>query len=264
MYRPSLEEVLRGAMSEATPNTYYADEMRYPQEGGFKAFLTGMADKCDIRLNKGAILIDPVHKKVEFKDGESIFYETLISSIPLPELINLVKDVPEDVLEASQKLTATSVALVSFGLKTTNIPPYLWFYIYNENFLPARCYSPSLKSKHNAPAGCSSLQFEVHYSKYKPLELDNSALIEHVTKIGKKLGLFDQNDIVVRDCRKLSYGNVLFDHGMEQKRNIAHKYLDSIDIKYCGRFGEWDYLWSDQSLMSGERVAHKIINHKSD
>ncbi len=255
MYRPSLQEVIIGAMSEETPNTYYADEMRYPQKGGYKSFLSGMADKCDIRLNKKAISIDPKTKQVMFEDGEIGYYETLISSIPLPELIKLIKDVPKHVIEASQMLMATSIALVSVGLKSANIPPYLWFYIYNEDFLPARCYSPSLKSKDNSPDGCSSLQFEVHYSKYKPLELENGALIEHVVEKGAALGLFEKNDIAVTDCRKLSYGNVLFEHGMEEKRSIVHEFLASIGIKYIGRFGEWRYLWSDQSLLSGWSVS---------
>lgn len=263
MYRPSLQEVLTGAMSEETPNTYYADEMRYPQKGGYKSFLSVMADKCDIRLNKKAISIDSRTKKVMFEDGKIEHYETLISSIPLPELIKLIKDVPKHVIEASQMLTATSVALVSVGLKSANTPPHLWFYIYNADFLPARCYSPSLKSKDNVPDECTSLQFEVHYSKDKPLKLEGDSLIEHVIEKGSALGLFEKNDIAVTDYRKLPYGNVLFKHGMEEKRSIVHEYLDSINIKYCGRFGEWDYLWSDQSLMSGKRVADKIINQKS-
>jgi len=264
MYRSSLQEVLTGAMSEKTPNTYYADEMRYPQKGGYKSYLSSMANSCDIRLNKKAISIDSRTKKVIFNDGGIEHYGTLISSIPLPELIKLIKDVPEHVVEASQMLTATSVALVSVGLKSANIPPYLWFYIYNEDFLPARCYSPSLKSKDNVPDECSSLQFEVHYSKYKPLKLEGDALIEHVIGKGAAMGLFEKNDIAVTDYRKLPYGNVLFEHSMEKNRSIVHEFLESIDIKYCGRFGEWRYLWSDQSLMSGKRVADKTINQKGD
>jgi len=31
-----------------------------------------------------------------------------------------------------------------------------------------------------------------------------------------------------------------------------------MNIKSCGRFGEWDYLWSDQSFMSGKKAADKI------
>jgi hypothetical protein len=30
MYQPSIDEVLFGAMTSQTPNTYYVKEMRYP------------------------------------------------------------------------------------------------------------------------------------------------------------------------------------------------------------------------------------------
>ena len=155
------------------------------------------------------------------------------------------------------------------GIGTTSVMtlakmPKGWYGIYNEDFLPARCYSPSLKSKDNVPDECSSLQFEVHYSKYKPSKLEGDALIEHVIGKGAAMGLFEKNDIAVTDYRKLPYGNVLFEHSMEKNRSIVHEFLESIDIKYCGRFGEWRYLWSDQSLMSGKRVADKTINQKGD
>jgi hypothetical protein len=33
------------------------------------------------------------------------------------------------------------------------------------------------------------------------------------------------------------------------------------NIKYIGRFGEWDYLWSDQSLLSGKKVADQFSSN---
>ena len=45
--------------------------------------------------------------------------------------------------------------------------------------------------------------------------------------------------------REVKYANVVFD--FERKTILAkiHAYLDKNEIKYIGRFGEWDYLWSD-------------------
>ena len=41
----------------------------------------------------------------------------------------------------------------------------MWFYIYDKNIKIARVHSPSLKSKFNAPKGCSSLQAEIYLSQ---------------------------------------------------------------------------------------------------
>lgn len=97
----------------------------------------------------------------------SFSYDRLISSLPLPKIVSMLESVPGNVREAAEKLKATSGYQVSIGLKGTNIPPYLWWYIYDEDILPARVYSPSLKSPDNAPEGCSSLQLEIYCEKDK-------------------------------------------------------------------------------------------------
>ena len=40
---------------------------------------------------------------------------------------------------------------------------------------------------------------------------------------------------------------------------IVHGYLDDIGIAYCGRYGDWAYIWTDQSFVSGENALQKIL-----
>lgn len=254
MYQPNIKEVLKGAFEKETPNTYYASEMRYPIKGGYKSFLNYMRKDCDIRINKKVIEIDIVGKIVFFEDGTNQNYDDLISSIPLPEYTNLIKDMPEHVKKASEELKYTSVALVSIGLNKPDIPKHLWFYIYDEDILASRCYSPSIKSLDNVPKDCGSFQFEVYFSKDKPLELSNDKLIEHVIQTSEKMKVFSRENILIKDCRVLEYGNVIFYHNMENDRKIVLDFLEKNQIKTIGRFGKWEYLWSDQSLLSGENI----------
>ena len=39
IYRPSLEEVLRGAICATAPHVHYITHFRYPSEGGFMCYL---------------------------------------------------------------------------------------------------------------------------------------------------------------------------------------------------------------------------------
>jgi hypothetical protein len=55
----------------------------------------------------------------------------------------------------------------------------------------------------------------------------------------------------VIDHRVLRFGNVIFDQGMEAHRQCVLDWARAAGIASCGRFGEWDYLWSNQSLLSG-------------
>ena len=82
-------------------------------------------------------------------------------------------------------------------------------------------------------------------------------MIEYVVKNGERMKLFDANDVDVSDYCEVKYANVVFDHNRNKNLTVVHNYLDKIGIKYIGRFGEWDYLWSGQSLLSGKGVTSK-------
>jgi len=251
MYSPDIEEVLKGAFEPETPNTYYAKEMRYPCTGGYRSFLNAMAAECDIRLNKNIVKIDLADKKIYSEDGEVIVFKRLISSLPLPEMKNLIIELPEKVKNACDRLQYTQISLVNIGFKKKDIPKYLWFYIYDKDFLPARCNSPSLKSSNNAPEGCSSFQFEIYHLNIKKNKISPDAMINNAIDQGVKMGLFNYGDIAIQDYRFLPYGNVVFYHGMEEDRNLILDYLSRMGIECIGRFGCWDYFWSDNSLNSG-------------
>lgn len=251
MYQPSIDEVLYGAMTDQTPNTYYVKEMRYPEKGGYRAFFEHIANQMDIRLSHEAIEIDCDEKLVRFDNGTVSSYDTLISSLPLPEITRIINDTPPKVREAASRLYATSIALVSVGFKSDIKFPSLWFYVYDEDIPFARAYSPSMKSCDNAPNGKSSLQFEIYYTEKNPIGLTDKQLKSKVIESLDKLKIAKKEDIEVIDTRHVKYGNVVFYHGMEDDREIVLEFLKSKNIKSIGRFGEWDYLWSNQSFMSG-------------
>ena len=251
LYQPSVEEVIQGSKTAETPVTYYAKEMRYPKKGGFKAFFSKLAEDQDIRYNQDVISIDTKKCQVKTKNGDVYNYEQLISSLPLPEVIKMLDNVPDEVISAANNLKATSGYQISIGLTTKNIPPYLWWYIYDEDIVPARVYSPSLKSPDNAPNGCSSLQMELYCEKgkYTKNEIYNGSVAKLI-----ELGIIKNEDIKFVDIRFEEYANVIFYSNIYESRKIVRDYLSLIGIQTIGRFGEWDYLWSNQSLLSGMNV----------
>ncbi|PRR82857.1 protoporphyrinogen/coproporphyrinogen oxidase [Clostridium vincentii] len=260
MYKPTLKEVLHGSFEEITNNVYYAKEMRYPKKGGFKEFLKPMIPNLKIEFNKEAVFIDTKKKSVEFSDSSQSYYNSLVSSIPLPEIIKIMKDVPLNVRNAAKELLSTSVALISVGFNKIIDAKSTWIYIYDEDILAARAYFPHLKSINNVPKGCSSIQFEVYYSKYNPLDISDDLLKENIVNYIVKMKLANINDIIFIHTKREQYANVVFENDIYRNREIVSNYLKEVGIISTGRFGEWDYFWSDQSFMSGMRAANEIIN----
>lgn len=259
MYEPMLDEVLRGAMMSETPGVHYSKKANYPKQGGFKAFLKPMAEECHIEYEKKVQIIDVSRKEIFFVDGSMVQYDKLISTIPLPELCHSITTMPEMIKEAVDKLDYTSGVMVSIGLSKPHTAPALWFYIYDEDILPARVYAPDIKSPNNVPEGCSALQAEIYYSKYKKMPSDLERLKRDVISQLLKLQLFKEEDIIVSDIRMKQYANVMFTPQIYHVRDTIHQYLKSVGIEYAGRWGEWDYLWTGQSFRSGRNAAERCL-----
>ncbi|MFY7865010.1 protoporphyrinogen/coproporphyrinogen oxidase [Roseateles sp.] len=249
MRRAELDEILHGAFTDETPNYYYTKEMRYPERGGFKAFIQPLIDASNIRLNHRIQTIDTTQKVLSFDNGRQVSYDLLVSSLPLPVLATLCTDVPESVRESAGMLRATSLDLVSVAFNKPLVKD-LWFYIYDGEFLASRAYSPSVKSPENAPAGCSSLQFEI-YARGTESAHTPEEVVANTRLTIKRLGIAKDSDILFTDHRRLPYGNVIFDLGMEARRDKVLAWCEQVEIRSCGRFGRWDYLWSNQSFLSG-------------
>lgn len=248
-----LPEVLRGAFAEQQENFYYTKFMNYPKKGGFRSIMNECRKGLDIRLNKKAVRIDTAAKQVEFDDGTVENYDNLISSLPLPEIIKMISDVPENVQNAANQLRWTCGYQVSLGFNRPDVAKYLWFYIYDEDVPPARVYSPNLKSPDNAPEGCSSLQAEIFFANGAKVVDKNIILQKTVEKL-KEICQFNNSDVVVKDIRFEPYANIIFTPEIYESRKVVREWLQARGIKTIGRFGEWDYLWSHQAFESGMKV----------
>jgi len=251
--------MLRGALISDAPNVYYAGEMRYPKAGGYRAFIEPLLPGLPIHCRERAISIDLDARRVEFENGENHHFEHLVSTIPLPELIRLIRNVPAQVRDAAKQLWATSAHLVSIGLNRPDAIPHLWSYLYDPDMLPARVYSPSMKAPSNAPQECSSLQFETYSSSRQPCPAHPDALRNHCEELVGRLGFGSKEDIIFSHHKLLQYANVAYFQGMEEVRNSVREYLLNRSVQLAGRYGEWEYFWSDQSLLSGRRAADSLI-----
>ena len=58
----------------------------------------------------------------------------------------------------------------------------------------------------------------------------------------------------------VKYANVIFDLERATALQTVHEYLDELGIAYCGRYGDWAYMWTDESFKSGERAAERALS----
>ncbi|MCX6079907.1 MAG: FAD-dependent oxidoreductase [Chloroflexi bacterium] len=261
VFVPTLEEMIHGALMINETNHHYITQFRYPHQEGFSAYVNAVSAGQNVQFNRHLTEIDLKRRELTFATGEKTYYEILVSSLPLPELISLVKDAPSPIKEAASKLSCTSLTLVNVGVKRNySFPNAHWGYFYDDNIIFPRASFPHRLSPNNVPDGCGSVQVEIYHSKYRPLitkDVLNRA-IEDMVSTGL---LLKDDQIILTQERYIPYANIVFD--AERSANLAavRQYLNDQGILCCGRFGEWEYFWSDESILSGWRVA-EYISHR--
>jgi protoporphyrinogen oxidase len=262
LYRPKLEEVFRGALQPTSSDVHYISGFRYPTRGGFVAYLEPFRRIAEVNLGHKVVRIEPKRRLLEFQNGKTSSYDGLVSSIPLPELVPMVAGAPKDVLEAAARLACSEAVIVSLGIDRPDLIDAHWTYFYDRDIFFTRLSTPHLQSPHNVPPGCGSLQAECYYSKkYRPLDRKPADCIEPVISDLKRCGVLRETDrILFRHAMHIPYANVIFDLETSPSAAAVHAFLDDVGIGYCGRYGDWAYIWTDQAFVSGEKALEKTLS----
>jgi protoporphyrinogen oxidase len=265
MYRPSLEEVLRGAIAPSSPHVHYITHFRYPSEGGFISYLKKFVPLGNLKLSHELVSIDPRTRKLSFANGVVAHYDALISSVPLPDLVRMIQGTPHDVLVASRRLACSTCVLVNVGVNREDLSNAHMTYFYDEDICFTRLSFPHMLSATNAPKGTGSVQAEVYFSeKYKPFTGSPEDWVQPVISDLRRCGILRETDRIL--CSKamlLRYANIIFDLDRSVALETVHGYLDDVGIAYCGRYGDWGYMWTDESFKSGERAAETALSSTS-
>jgi hypothetical protein len=164
-------------------------------------------------------------------------------------------------VEASRRLACSTCVLVNIGVDRRDLSSAHVTYFYDEDICFSRVHFPHMLSANNAPPGQGGIQAEVYFStKYKPLTGSPDGCIEPVIQDLRRCGILrDSDHITSRKATVVRYANVIFDLDRPQAVKTVHGYLDDVGIVYCGRHGDWGYLWTDESFRSGEQAAAKAL-----
>ena len=262
--RPSTEEVIEGSLREQTKGFGINAIYRYPKKGGFGFLGKRLSDKCkdSIKVGMEATMIDVLKKEIEFNHSEVVSYDNILSSLPLPELVKIIPDAPHEVREAVSRLKTNSIFVVNIGVNRANITDKNWIYYLEKEFSFIRVSFPFNQSDNVAPHGTSSISAEIAYGHGNSLPTSKDKMADYVINELIEANVIEASDeIIYLDSIDIKYGYVIFDKERKPSIKIVHDYLKSVDIVPFGRYGMWAYLWSDEAMLSGKKVAEKYSNN---
>lgn len=260
--KPELKDVVNGALGIKDKAFGYNPTFLYPARGGISAlpesFLPGVRD---IVYGAELVEVDTQRRRATFQDGRqggyTVDYETLVSTIPVPELVRRCPDLPAPIREAAAGLRWVSVYNVNLGMSRERVSDKHWIYFPEPEYPFYRAGFPMNFSPALGPSGCSSLYVEI--SHRPDAVIPPAVLLQHIRQGMERAGIFQPDDqVIVADVRDIKYGYVLFDKHRARVLPVVLEELERRGIHSIGRYGRWEHTSMEDAIAQGKSLAEKL------
>jgi protoporphyrinogen oxidase len=251
---PKLEDVIAGAVGLNDRELGYNTNFVYPRLGIGELTSAMHRDLPEIELERAPVNIDFEARRLAFADGETLDYDTLVSTIPLPVTIGLMKNAPWDVVKAASQLRCNLLYYLDVALDVPAQKPFHWVYVPEAKypFYRVGCYSHF--SAALTPPGKANLYVELA-DRNQP---DMDELLPRVTAGLTEMGIIQRpSDIAFARLRKIDFAYVIFDHHYFDALGIIKPFLGEQRILAAGRYGDWNYSSMEDALLFGRTAAER-------
>lgn len=255
--KPSLEEVINGALGIKNRQFGYNPVFYYPIEGGIQLLPDSFPIAGELIVNAPVAKVNLKKRRATLQNGTAIEYKFLFSTMPLHAFAAILEDAPALVRAAADKLRYVSVLNINLGIDRPGVIPYHWVYFPERDLPFYRIGSPTNFSANVAPTGTSSLFVEVSLRPDENVDIEKS--VDCSIAALRRTGILRSEDkIVTRQPVLLKYAYVIFDH--ERKRAVERilRYLNSKDVYSFGRYGSWIYSSMEDAVLQGKEFAEKL------
>lgn len=258
---------------------------RFPKFGGTGAIWSAIANKLPQEKQKigpqyKIKSIDAEKKVITLNNGETVEYDTLLSTMAIDDLLHVIDKndrlfggaetpLPEGCVPQSQwpevakDFVFSSTNVVGLGIKgkpPAHLNTMCWMYFPESTSPFYRCTVFSNYSPHNAPEGHWSLMLEVSESTHKPVNLET--IIEECVQGCLASNLLTPEDVIVSKWHHRLYkGYPTPFIGRNDLLGKVQPALLANEIYSRGRFGGWKYEVGNQdhSMMQGVEAIEAIL-----
>jgi len=230
----------------------------YPAKGGFGEIYKALSTKVsNIELGVQVTRIDLV-KKIVYTNGSKMFqYDNLISTLPVNELLNMMDGVSNDIQTEVNSLQYMSLKCI---LVAINHPVDTEI----QRVYSGDTDNPAHKTaiNHNSSDWLRNrnhhgIMGEVSYSEYKKFGRPDleAWFIDSLVKMNI---IKSQSEILESKIIDVKYAYPVPTHDRVFIMDKVKNFLLQSDIHTLGRFGEWAYINSDESLARGMILGEQL------
>jgi len=253
-----LSEVVNGFFENNSSHLGYNAFFWYPKKGGiiqlpmaFEEQIGGVSKNCCVSG------IDLKKKEITVKGGGKESFDTLILTIPLPELIKIIKPLPSRILDSFNRLRWNSIFNLNLGVEGVCQEGKHWVYFPHKETAFFRVGFFHNFSNNTVPDGKSALYAEVSYPKNKLINRER--MVKRILNDLHKVGILNKdNRVVALDTNDIKYGYPIYDRHYPRATAAIKRFLSSNNIITCGRYGSWQYMSMEDALLDGKAAAAAV------
>jgi protoporphyrinogen oxidase len=259
--QPPIMDVVKSAIGIETEGYLIQLYYHYPKKGGIQAIIRALEKGArNITTNFGVKKIRKKGTKWLVSDSKKKEeFDKLVSTIPLPELIDMLEKVPEKVKTAAHRLRFNSLIFVMIGLDSGKPNDFSAIYFPEREIKCHRVGFPPYFSKNTVPRGKYAVEAEITATEGDDTwKMSDEKIIANIVNGLHQRKIIDKKKVCYKKVERYKYAYVVF--GLEHNKNIriVKDYLKKIGIEICGRFGEFEYLNMDKCIERAHAMAEKL------
>jgi len=257
--RPSLDEIVGGALGIENRGMGYNATFRYPRQGGIGVLPEALAGRVEhMHCGRAVVEVDLERRFAILSDGERLEYEHLVVTTPLPGFLRMARGGPQGLDRMAERLDWSVVACLNLGVDRPDIADGAhWTYFPDADVPFYRAGFPSNFSSTVAPRGTSSLYVEFGLARNERVDL--AELERAALSALRREKILDESDrVLVSDWIRIDPGYVIFDRARQEVMAGIVPELESLGVHLIGRYGAWTYSYMERALLDGIELADKL------
>lgn len=231
-------------------NSSYNNYFVYPK-GGAMEYISSLLANIDgnkLFLNEEVLTID-IDRKVAITNQREIKYEHLISTIPLPLLLDKCNLTYPHKTFSCNKVLVFNLGFDSKGDDQMNN----WIYVPEKEFIFYRIgyYDNIMDTKQ------MSLYIEIGFSEEQEI-LKEGLYLERILEDLRKIGIITTQKLVDYETVLMSPAYTHINKKSTEAVEMYKKLLLKKDIYSIGRYGSWTYCSIEDNILEAQALATKL------
>lgn len=264
--KPDIKDIVNGALGIKDKAFGYNPSFLYPVQGGIKALPDAFLPFVEnLALGEELVEIHTERRRALFRNRQGYreeSYESLVSTMPVTELVKRCIDLPPAVKDAAAALRWVSVYSVNLGIDRAGITDKHWIYFPEPEYPFYRAGFPMNFSPELGRPGCSSLYVEI--SHQPAVRIPEAELLGQVRLGLERAGILRATDTcIVQDVKDIHYAYVLFDRHRARALPEILRELERRGIHSIGRYGRWEHTSMEDAISQGRQIAARLMERWS-